>query len=104
MKSARMMMPGASSAAASAFSLSSSRVKRETRGRRPLTTIASLKRGSASGVDLAELTGRPLHRLLGLHLAAARLRVHHGDDELVPRLGGALVRLSLVPHQALLQL
>src|SRR5688572_1690808 len=103
MNSARMMTPGASSAVASAFSLSSSRVKRETRWRLPLTVTASLRRGSGSGVDLTELTSRPLHRFLGLRFAAARLRVHHGDDELVPRLGGALVRLPLVAHQPLLQ-
>src|SRR5688572_31036391 len=104
MNSARMMTPGASSAPASAFSLSSSRVKRETRWRLPFTTTASLKRGSGSGVDLTELTGRPLHRFLRLHLAAARLRIHHGDDELVPGLGGFLVGLALVAHQPLLQL
>src|ERR1043165_611181 len=77
MKTTRIAPPGASNAAARAFSLSSSRVSRETRA------CSALRR--RSGVDLAQLAGRPLHGFLGRHLAAAGLRVHHGDDELVPR-------------------
>src|SRR6267142_2930403 len=99
MKMARIATPGASSAAASAFSLSRRRVRRETRVRLPSTASASFKdRESGAGVDLTELTRRPLHRLLGLHPAAAGARVHTGDDEFVPRLGGALLRLAGVAH------
>src|SRR6185312_6479258 len=99
MKTARMITPGASSAAARTFSLSSRRVRRETRVRPPLTAIASFKRRrSAPGVDLAELARGPFHRLLGLHLAAGGARVHHGDDVLVPRLGSFLVGLASVAH------
>src|SRR6185436_10755671 len=105
MNTARIITPGASSAAARTFSLSSTRVRRETRARPPLTAIASFKRRrSAPGVDLAELAGGPFHRFLRLHLPAARARVHHGDDELVPGLGCLLVGLAGVAHQALLQL
>src|SRR6476661_10441348 len=105
MNTARMITPGASSVAARTLSLSSRRVRRETRVRPPLTAVASFKRRrSAPGVDLAQLARGPLHRFLGLHLPAARLRVHHGDDELVPGLGGLLVGLAGVAHQALLQL
>src|SRR6185436_13496316 len=93
MKSARIATPGASNAAARAVSLSSSRVRRETRAR-------SVRRGRSGAVDLAELARRPLHRFLGAHLAAAGLRVHHGDDELVPRLRRLLVGLAGMAHQA----
>src|SRR5574339_1095361 len=105
MNTSRMITPGPSSAVASTFSLSRMRVRRETRWTRlPLAAIASFKRGSGAGVDLAQLARRPLHGLLGLRLAAAGLRVHHGDDELVPGLGGLLVGLALVAHQPLLRL
>src|SRR6185503_12177946 len=102
MNSARITTPGASSALARTFSLSSRRVTRETRSRLPVTTVASFKRALAGGVDLAQLARRPFHRFLGLG-AAAGACIHDGDDELVPGFGGALVRLALVAHQALLQ-
>src|ERR1051326_2236692 len=93
MKSKRITTPGASSVVARTFSLSSSRVSRETRACSPLRSVRS-------GVDLRQLARGPLHRFLGAHLAAAGLRVHHGDDELVPRLRGLAVRLAAVAHQA----
>src|SRR6185295_121462 len=93
MNSSRIATPGASSADARTFSLSSSRVRRETRARSALRSVRS-------GVDLAELAGGPLHRFLRAHLAAAGLRVHHRDDELVPGLGGLPVRLAGMAHQA----
>src|SRR5690349_18409119 len=108
MKSASMTTPGRSSAVASSFSLSSRRTSGDTRtlSAESAAAAAPSRAGMAvpfktrrSGVDLAELAGRPLHRLLRLHLAAAGLCVHHRDDELVPRLGGTLVRLASIAHQ-----
>src|SRR6185436_1126393 len=111
MKSASMTTPGRRSATASSFSLSSSRTSRDTRTRStenaataapsPWMTLSFKTRRSE--VDLAELAGRPLHRFLRLHLAAAGLGVHHRDDELVPGLGGPLVGLAGVAHQPLLR-
>src|SRR5260221_11570681 len=90
MNSSRIATPGASNAAARAFSLSSSRVSRETR------TCSTLRR--SSGVDLAELARGRLDRLFGLHLAARRIRVHVDDDVLVPCLGGLLARRAREAH------
>ena len=104
-----MITPGASSAAASTLlasraGASSARRdaiggERRARGAPVPATTGSFK-ARRSGVDLAQLARGPLHRLLGLHLAAARLRVHHGDDVLVPGLGGLLVRLALASPSA----
>src|SRR5688572_33495022 len=98
MNSARMITPGASSAPARARSFSARRVRRETGGdamrRPPPVTIASFKMPLCAGVDLAQLARGPLHRFLGLRLATAGLRIHHGDDVLVPGLGGFLVGLA----------
>src|SRR6185503_20744526 len=108
MNSTRITTPGVSSVIASTFSLSSSRVMPETRMRSagraapaapPATTTTGSFKACRSSVDLAQLPGCPLARLLGLHLAAARLGVHHGDDVLVPGFGRLLVGLAGKAHQ-----
>src|SRR6188472_1584158 len=109
MKITRSSIPGVSSVAARTFSLSSKRVQRETRPRSagaamlaappaPATT-GSFKAGR-SAVDLAQLARGPLDGFLGLHLAARRIRVHHGDDVLVPGFRGLLVGRATETHQA----
>src|SRR6185295_5969454 len=109
MKSTRMSTPGVSRAAASRFSLSSKRVRRETRPRSagaamlaapPAPATTGSFKASRSGVDLAQFGRGPLDRFLGLHLAACRLRVHVDDDVLVPRLGGLLRRRAGETHVA----
>src|SRR5215471_15009468 len=108
MKSASIATPGARSAAARSFSFSSRRTSPDTRTRSSESAAAATPcvpgmaasfKARRSGVDLAELAGRPLHRFLGLHLAAAGLGVHHRDDELVPGLRRALVGLAGIAHQ-----
>src|SRR6185295_4291141 len=107
MNNTRMSTPGVSRAAASRFSLSSKRVRRETRPRSagaamlaapPAPATTGSFKACRSGVNLAQLGRGPLHRLLGLHLAVRRLRVHIDDDVFVPRFGGLLRRRAGEAH------
>src|SRR6185436_7595410 len=109
MKRTRMTTPGASSAAARAFSFSSRRLKRDTRMAPPGSAAPAALPGAAttgafkvrrSAVDLRQLASRPFGRLFRLHLAAGHIRVHDGDDVLVPRLRRPLVGFARVTHQS----
>src|SRR6185503_16519389 len=107
MNSTRTSMPGASSAAASSFSLSSIRVRRETLARsRGSAALAALPAPVTTGtlkagwslIDLGELASGRLDRCFRRHLAARRIRVHVDDDVLVPRFGGLLGRRAGEAH------
>src|SRR6185295_8398565 len=107
MNSTSTSTPGVSSAAASSFSLSSIRVRRETLARsRGSAALAALPAPVTTGtlkagwslIDLGELASGRLDRCFRRHLAARRIRVHVDDDVLVPRLGGLLGRRAGEAH------